>query len=135
LQTLSWHLNSNINDLRNLFSQIILPYDVDSYICRCGHIETIIKDQNSILDKYVCSSCENENFYDANKYLNNYFWYDKIDELLNEEYIFSLEPNTTYDDKTKILKSIIQINIPNSIDLASNKPLYKLQKTDELGHQ
>jgi len=108
-----------------LFSQIILPYDVDSYVCSCGHIEIIIKDPNSILDKYVCLSCENENFYDANKYLNNYFWYDKIDELLNEEYIFSLEPNTTYDDKTKILKSIIQINIPNSIDLASNKPLYK----------
>lgn len=125
MQTLSWHLNSNINDLRNLFSQIILPYDVDSYVCSCGHIETIIKDQNSTLDKYVCSSCENENFYDANKYLNNYFWYDKIDKLLNEEYIFSLEPNITYDDKTKILKSIIQINIPNSIDLASNKALYK----------
>ena len=125
MQNLSWHLSSNINDLRNLFSQVILPYDVDTYVCSCGHIETIIKDQNSITDKYICSSCENENFYDANKYLNNYFWYDKIDELLNEEYIFSLEPNTTYDDKTKILKSIIQINIPNSIDLASNKPLYK----------
>ena len=125
MQNISWHLNSNINDLRNLFSQIILPYDVDSYICSCGHIETIIKDQNSILDKYICSSCENDNFYDANKYLNNYFWYDKIDELLNEEYILSLELNTMYDDKTKILKSIIQINIPNSIDLSSNKPLYK----------
>lgn len=133
MQTLSWYLTCDINDLRSLFSQVILPYDVDSYICNCGHIETIIKNQNSTLDKYICSSCENEKFYDANKYLNNYFWYDSIYSLFeDEEFIFSLQPITTYDSESKILKAIIQLNIPNSIDLASNKALYKSKPLFEI---
>ena len=139
MQNISWYLNDDINDLRSLFSHVILPYNVDSYICNCGHIETIIKDQNSIADKYICSSCENENFYDANKYQNNYFWYDSIKNLFDEEFIFSLQPITTYDNETKILKSLIQINVPNSIDLASNKASYKSKtlfeiQIDELGN-
>lgn len=132
MQALSWYLNTNINDLRNLFSQIILPYKVDFYICSCGHIETIIKDQNSITDEYTCSNCENKEFLDANKYQNNYFWYDKIQKILNEEYIFSLSPITIYDDKNKILKATIYINIPSSIDLASNKVLYTAKNIFEL---
>lgn len=132
MQNISWYLNADINDLRSLFSHVILPYNVDSYICNCGHIETIIKDQNSIADKYICSSCENENFYDANKYQNNYFWYDSIKNLFDEEFIFSLQPITTYDNETKILKSLIQINVPNSIDLASNKASYKSKTLFEI---
>lgn len=95
-------------------------------------METIIKDQNSIPDKYICSHCENKEFLDANKYQNNYFWYDKIQEILNEEYFFSLSPTTIYDDKNKILKVTIYINIPSSIDLASNKVLYTAKNIFEL---
>ena len=126
MQNISWYLNTNINDMRSLFSHVILPYDVDSYICSCGHLGTIIKNNETLMDKYICPSCENEKFYDANKYQNNYFWYDSIYNLFEEEeFIFSLQPITTYDSENKILKAIIQINIPNSIDLASNKVLYK----------
>ena len=59
-------LNLNINNVRNLFSQIELPYEIDCYICVCGHNEIIIKGQNSILEKYTCIHCENTNFYNAN---------------------------------------------------------------------
>jgi hypothetical protein len=53
LNSLPWYLNLNINNVRNLFSQIELPYEIDCYICVCGHNEIIIKGQNSILEKYT----------------------------------------------------------------------------------
>ena len=55
LNSLPWYLNLNINNVRNLFSQIELPYEIDCYICVCGHNEIIIKGQNSILEKYTFS--------------------------------------------------------------------------------
>lgn len=65
MNTLSWHLNLNINNVRNLFSQIELPYEIDCYVCSCGHNEIIIKEQKGILD-YICLHCENEFFCNAN---------------------------------------------------------------------
>lgn len=132
MQTFSWHLENNINDLRNLFSLINLPYKVNSYICSCGYMETIINDEDYDLDKYICSSCQNEEFYDANKYKNNSSWYEPITNLLNEDYISSLNPIVKYDDKNKILKATIQIDIPNYIDLASNNIVYVQKKLFEL---
>jgi len=70
MNTLSWHLNLNINSVRNLFSQVELPYEIDCYVCSCGHYEIIIKEQKGILD-YICLHCENEFFCDANFYNNN----------------------------------------------------------------
>jgi hypothetical protein len=46
---------------------------VDCFIGSYGHTETIIKEDESLIDGYICSSYENENFYSANKYQNNYF--------------------------------------------------------------
>lgn len=132
MQTFSWHLENNINDLRNLFSEITLPYKVVSYICMCGYNQTSINYYESMLDKYICPNCENEEFYDANKYGNNSFWYEPITNLLNEDYISSLYPIVKYDEKNKILKAIIQIDIPNYIDLASDKIVYKQKDLFEI---
>ena len=132
MQTISWHLENNINDLRNLFSEITLPYKVVSYICMCGYNQTSINYYESMLDKYICPNCENEEFYDANKYGNNSFWYEPITNLLNEDYISSLYPIVKYDEKNKILKAIIQIDIPNYIDLASDKIVYKQKDLFEI---
>ena len=87
---------------------------------------------NYDLDKYICSSCQNEEFYDANKYKNNSSWYEPITNLLNEDYISSLNPIVKYDEKNKILKATIQIDIPNYIDLASNNIVYVQKKLFEL---
>jgi hypothetical protein len=91
--------------LRNLFSQIILSYAVDFFIVSYGHTETIIKEDESLIDGYICSSCENENFYSANKYQNNYFWYASIQTLFEEKYLLSIKPTINYEDKNKVLKA------------------------------
>jgi hypothetical protein len=93
LNTLSWHLNKNINNVRNLFSQIDLPYELDCFVCSCGHNEIIIKDQYTNLENYSCKHCDNKEFYDANFYNNNSTWYEPIYELFKEDYILYLKPN------------------------------------------
>ena len=60
MNTLSWHLNKNINNVKNLFSQIDLPYELDCFVCSCGHNEIIIKDQYTILENYSCKHCDNK---------------------------------------------------------------------------
>lgn len=103
LNSLPWYLNLNINNVRNLFSQIELPYEIDCYICVCGHNEIIIKGQNSILEKYTCIHCENTNFYNANVLNNNYSWYEPIYNLFNENYLFSISPTISYDENTNTI--------------------------------
>ncbi|QKJ26121.1 hypothetical protein ACBT_0136 [Aliarcobacter cibarius] len=123
MNTLSWHLNLNINSVRNLFSQIELPYEIDCYVCSCGHNEIIIKEQKGILD-YICLHCENEFFCNANFYNNNHSWYEPIYELFDEDFILYLKPNVYYDENNKIIRAAFQIKVPKTVDLASNKIIY-----------
>ena len=132
LNSLPWYLNLNINNVRNLFSQIELPYEIDCYICVCGHNEIIIKGQNSILEKYTCIHCENTNFYDANVLNNNYSWYEPIYNLFNENYIFSISPTISYDENTNTINAIALIRIPVDIDLSTNTIKYINKKIFEV---
>ena len=124
MNTLSWHLNKNINNVRNLFSQIDLPYELDCFVCSCGHNEIIIKDQYTILENYSCKHCDNKEFYDANFYNNNSTWYEPIYELFKEDYILYLKPNIYYDANNLIIRAAFQIKIPTTIDLARNEIVY-----------
>lgn len=133
MKNLSWHLNLNINNIRNLFFDIdVLPYEVDCYFCSCGNKDIIIKNQNSDIDKYKCSICDNEDFYDSDKYLNNYTWYEPISTLFDEEYLSLLEPKITFDQENKILKANIFLDIPSSYDLASDEIIYHSRNLFEL---
>ena len=87
MNTLSWHLNKNINNVRNLFSQIDLPYELDCFVCSCGHNEIIIKDQYTILENYSCKHCDNKEFYDAN-YHNNLYYQSYLGFIYEDNYEF-----------------------------------------------
>ena len=132
MNSLPWYLNLNINNVRNLFSQIELPYEIDCYICVCGHNEIIIKGQNSILEKYTCIHCENTNFYNANVLNNNYSWYEPIYNLFNENYLFSISPTISYDENTNTINAIALIRIPVDIDLSTNTIRYINKKIFEV---
>lgn len=140
MSKISWHLTKNINDIRNLFSDTILPYELDSYLCNCGNNQVILRNNEQIdTDKYICDECENEIYLDANKYLNNYLWYEPITNILDKSIILNLESNFIFDNQSKVLKSYVSLNIPYSYDLASNKALYKSKniyelQLDELGN-
>lgn len=100
---------------------MILPYEVDCYICACGKKEIIIK---SVMDSkidYICSDCENDSFLDANEYNNNFIWYENIEYLLSEEFLLSLEPNVDFNKDNKTLFCDVSFNIPKLIDLGSEK--------------
>ena len=71
MSKVSWHLTKKINDIRNLFSDTILPYELDCYLCSCGTNKTILRNQKIEIDKYICENCSNGTYLDANKYSNN----------------------------------------------------------------
>lgn len=130
--SLSWYVNVNINDVRNIFSGLILPYEVEVYSCSCGTNKFIIKDIDFNSDSYECEDCENKIFLDSNKYLNNYIWYDSIKDLLDEEDILAFEPTISFDSKNKELKANILLKVPSSIDLSCDKIIYSSKSLFEL---
>lgn len=132
MNSLSWHLNININDINTLFKNQTLPYEVDCFICLCGKFEFIIKETIKTLDNYICEECGNELFLDANKYNNNYLWYEDIEDLFNEDFLLSLAPYIEYNEEKKELYSGISINIPSSFDLVSEKIKYTKKNMFEL---
>jgi len=133
IDNISWYLNLNINDIRNLFSDIIiLPYEVDLYFCECGNKEVILKNVNTVLDEYVCEKCDNKTFLETSKYLNNHIWYESISTLLDEDYLISMKPTINFDYKNRILKGTISLNIPNSYDLVSDRTIYTIKELFEL---
>lgn len=135
---LPWHLTLNINNIRTIFQEQTLPYEVECYICSCGKNEIFIKDSFTKLDDYECSECCNKEFYETSKYNNNTTWYEDIGKLFPEDFLLSLISNVSLDEKNKQINSHIGLNIPSSIDLASNKISYTKKNlfevfTDEYG--
>lgn len=131
-ERISWYLNLNINKVKNLFSDQILPYEIDIYICHCGQIETIIKDTYISLDKYICKKCKNEEFLSASKYNNNFIWYENVETLFDDVFLSSLTPNIIFNEKEKTLLCDLSINIPVLIDLASEKITYNKKSIFEI---
>jgi hypothetical protein len=132
LQNISWYLNFHINDVKTLFSDMILPYEVDCYICLCGNKEIIIKNAMDSLIKFVCPICENSSFINANDYNNNYIWYEKIEDLLPSDFLLSLEPNVKLNEKDKILSCSIDLDIPILVDLCSEQITFNKKSIYEL---
>ena len=119
-----WHLSLNINNIRTIFQEQILPYEVECYICSCGKNEIFIKDSLTKLEDYECCECSNIEFYKTSDYQNNVTWYEDICKLFPEDFLLSLEQETLFNEEEKHFSSNINIYIPSSIDLASNKLSY-----------
>ena len=124
-QNISWYLNLSINDIKTIFQEQTLPYEVDCYSCSCGKDEIILKNKSLDLDSYECSECGNTDFYNANKYTKNDLWYKNINEIFSEDILLELNPNIKYHEINKLIKADISVNIPVSLDLARNEIIYK----------
>jgi len=131
-KTLSWKLSTDINQTRTLFSSEVLPYTIDSYICSCSHQEIIIGSNFQEKENYICENCENDKFLDANNFLGNVVWYEKIEDIFIEDILKRFEIILNKDNSTDNLTASVVVNIPNGIDLASNdvkftqKEIYKI---------
>lgn len=122
-----WKTIIDINTTRNLFScnNEKLPYEIELYICSCGVQKRIIKQAKKELEQYQCSECGNDVFYDALYYISNHAWYDPIEwapfyDLLQENLKIEIEYDT---DKNNLL-FLLNLQIPNSIDISSEKVEY-----------
>ena len=124
MNNLPWHLILNINNIRTIFKEQILPYEVECYICSCGKNEIFIKDSFTKLEDYECSECGNIEFYETSDYKKNVTWYEDICKLFPEDFLLSLEQETLFNEEEKHFSSNINIYIPSLIDLASNKISY-----------
>ena len=131
MNNLSWYLTLNINNLKTLFSQENLPYEVDCYLCSCSHKEIIMKNRNDILDEFECKNCQNKLFYNANKYHSNSLWYQQLNSILDNEFLSNIEAEIIIDEENN-LKSFIGLKIPISIDLASEEIIYTTKKIFEV---
>ncbi len=133
---LGWKLTTNINDTRTLFTDEVLPYSVDSYICLCSHTEFILRSNDQEIGDYSCPICENNKFLDANLFLGNTGWYEPIEKKFSESYLKNLEIFFEYDDTLNTFLAIVFINIPNTIDLSTDtiqytsKDIYRLNIDD-----
>jgi hypothetical protein len=129
--TIPWKSTIDINTTRNLFSlnNEILPYEIELYICSCTAQKRIIKKAKQELEKYQCSECGNEVFYDAAYYLSNHAWYEIIENMpfynLLED---NLKIEIKYGEDQKELLFLFTLQIPNSIEPSSEKVGY-LDKT------
>jgi len=128
--TIPWKSTIDINTTRNLFSLACesLPYEIELYICSCGWQKTIIKHTSQESQEYKCRECGNETFYDAAYYFTNYAWYDPIEkmpfyDLLQENLMIEIK----YDADANDLHFLLNLQIPNSIDLSSQKIGYHPQ--------
>ncbi|MDQ1268481.1 MAG: hypothetical protein QG560_1124, partial [Campylobacterota bacterium] len=125
--TIPWKSTIDINATRNLFSlnNEILPYEIELYICSCGFCKTIIKHTLQESQEYQCSECSNEIFYDAEYYLTNYAWYDPIEKLPFYDLLYdNIKIESEYDTTTNELLFLLNLQIPNSIELVGDKLCY-----------
>ena len=115
---IAWKLITDFDKQRHLFfKKIETDYILETYICSCGHRDFIIKYPEQKLD-YICKSCENTKFYDANSAWRNIenFQHQNLD--LEFLYEYDMQNN---DDA---INSLYIINIPQSIDFSSRKVIY-----------
>lgn len=128
----SWYLNFHINDVHTLFNNQILPYEVDCYICSCGNKKTIIKNAQSSKINYICEECGNEEYLEANRYINNYIWYDKVQDILPSDIIESLKTKVYLDENKKLLTCSLYLDIPKTFDIVSDKLIYSRKNLFEI---
>lgn len=67
---LSWKITSNTNDQDTLFKGSEYVYNIDLFLCSCGHFEFITRNKIDVV-KYSCRECGNNDFYDANEALRS----------------------------------------------------------------
>lgn len=125
--TIPWKSAIDINTTRNLFSlnNENLPYEIELHICSCGVQKRIIKKAKQELEKYQCSECGNEVFYDAAYYLTHYEWYKTVEkdsfyDLLQE----NLRIDIKYDADKNDLFFLLNLQIPNAINYYSQDVEY-----------
>ena len=114
----SWKLKSDFNTQKHLFfGKIKTDYVIESFICNCSHIESVIKHSEQTID-YVCPDCGNEIFYDANRALKN-----PENFLAENNHIkFTISYVSAYDNDQ--VSSLYALKVPNNINFSVNKIKY-----------
>ncbi|MBU1658891.1 PcfJ domain-containing protein [bacterium] len=120
-QNIPWFYQSDINDIQTLFSAQTLPYTVEAFICSCLEQKIIIVQDESLASAYICETCGNKHFYDANLFSTNTPWYDPLSKIFNEEELEGLSFDIYYDSNTKSLLASWSISIPHSVSLIRDK--------------
>ena len=119
---ISWKLNSDYDKQKHLFTdKVKLGNNLETYICACGHIESIIKQPEQKIE-YTCDECASELFYDAN--LAWELSFENIDYILPKEIQSKLRGIyyiQTFKDK---IESKYNIYLPRDFDFANKKVIY-----------
>ena len=67
---LSWKLTSNTDEQNTLFKDSGSIYDIDLFICSCGHYVFITRNKTDDIE-YSCCECDNNHFYNANEAISS----------------------------------------------------------------
>ncbi|MFA9373318.1 MAG: hypothetical protein ACERKK_04075 [Poseidonibacter sp.] len=118
--TVSWVLVSKLKTHDNLFllDNVANEYLVRVYLCKCEHDEIVTGDY--INNNYICTSCNNDIFFDANDI------YPGMESFVENTYYnrrIKLNFNMTFDVdvyKNKI-HAVAKIKIPTKINFLRRK--------------
>ncbi len=121
----SWRYTTYLYNHINLFTanDINTGYEVDVYVCKCGHNEFIVRDE--VID-YHCVKCDNHIFLDTKLSWNDLEYLRKVEKVsIAFEYRYDYQ---VIDNKV-VAASIIKI--PHNIDYNNKKVFFK----DKIIHQ
>lgn len=117
---IAWRYTTDLENERHLFTNNIdNNYEVNTFICSCGHEEMIVSIKQSEVE-FLCPECANTKYYDANFAKRNfeYFLY------LNKEVILPYSYKTIQTDANIEVRT--QVNLPSHIDFVRKKIYFKL---------
>jgi len=118
----AWKITTKFDNKQHLFhNKIKSNYLLNGYRCSCGCIDFVIKKENQIVD-YICPSCQNTLFYDANRAWKNINHFLEQNKMIELEYIYDFCINID-----NLEASYITL-IPTDINFLENKILFSKKK-------
>jgi hypothetical protein len=119
----AWKITTKFDNVQHLFhNKIKSNYLLDGYNCSCGHIDFVIKYEKQNVISYICPSCENTLFYDANSAWENISYFLEQNKNIKLEYIYD-----SCIKKDNLEASYITL-IPSDINFLENKILFSKKK-------
>lgn len=124
-KTLPWRYECNISQTNSLFKEHSLGYGVEAYYCYCGarffRTKDIVFDENS---RYVCE-CGNEEFFDANEFLNEQIWDSDKAEAFFKANSSGFGIETHFDAYQNTAFATLVLTVPSSLDFIRERLIFK----------
>lgn len=127
---LSWKLTSNTDEQNTLFKDSGSVYDIDVFLCSCGHYEFITRNKIDEIE-YCCRECGNNHFYNANEALASINFFLSNIKNINDFLTMRIEKTNEEVSVVCYFRLPYQFNFLREIIKQKKLYVYKLSISDE----